>query len=310
MVELRALGAIDLRRDGTEVTAVLTQPKRLALLLYLDIARRYGFHRRDRLLALLWPELDDTHARDALSQAIQHIRRDIGESAIVTRGEEVMLDPVSVRSDVRVLHAAVSNTDHMRVVQLFQGTLADGFFVEEAPGFERWLDDERQTIRDAVATSAWALAHSAKDQGRIQDATAFARSAVSLTRDDEPSIRRLMEFLESVGDRAGALRAYDEFSVWISGELDAVPSPDTNALRDSIKNSETVHLSPAAPPSQKSPAAPAAAVKSPSPQAPVAAVIPEVPSRPPKKERIHWAAVGVAVVAVILLLAAYAFRPR
>ncbi|HVD60700.1 MAG TPA: BTAD domain-containing putative transcriptional regulator, partial [Gemmatimonadaceae bacterium] len=301
MVELRALGPIDLRRDGTEVAAVLTQPKRLALLLYLDFARPYGFHRRDRLVALLWPELDDTHARNALSKAIHHIRRELGENTIVTRGDEVMLDPLYIRSSVRVLEAAIANADHTRVIQLFQGPLADGFFVEEAPEFERWLSDERTRIRDAVANAAWALAHKSKESGRIDDATAFARSAVSLTRDDEPSIRRLMSFLESVGDRAGALRAYDEFSIWISGELDAVPSPDTDALRDRIKSSDTVHLAP------ETPAEPAAGTgNSSTSQQPVATPI---PAKPQKIERIHWAAVGVAAVALMMLLAAYVLRP-
>jgi serine/threonine-protein kinase len=301
MVELRALGAIDLRRDGTEIAAVLTQPKRLALLLYLDFARPHGFHRRDRLVAMLWPELDDSHARNALSKAIHHIRKELGESAIATRGDEVMLDPVYIRSDVRVLEAALANSDHMRAVQLYQGPLADGFFVEEAPEFERWLADQRDRIKNSVSEAAWSLAENAKQQGRISDATMFARSAVLLTRDDEPSIRRLMRFLESVGDRAGALRAYDEFAVWISGELDAVPSPDTDALRDTIKNSEKVHLTGENPTLSSPPAG------TPTPQKPVTTAIPATPE---KKERIHWAAVGVAAVALILFLAAYVFRPR
>jgi len=206
MVELRALGAIDLRRDGTELAAVLTQSKHLALLLFLDIARPHGFHRRDRLVAMLWPGLDDSHARTALTRAIEHIRKELGESAIATRGDEVMLDPVYIRSDVRVLEAALANSDHMRAVQLYQGPLADGFFVDDAPEFEQWLTDQRDRIKNSVSEAAWSLAENAKQQGKISDATMFARSAVILTRDDEPTIRRLMRFLESVGDRAGALR--------------------------------------------------------------------------------------------------------
>ena len=304
MVELRALGPIDLRRDGTEITSVLTQPRRLALLLYLDCARPYGFHRRDRLIALLWPELDNADARDALSEEINHIRSELGENAIVTRGEDVMLDPVYIRSSVRVLDAAITNGDHMRVIQLFQGPLADGLVVEEAPEFEQWLKDERQRIRDAVADAAWSLAEKSKESGHIADATSFARSAVSLTRDDEESVRRLMAFLESVGDVDGALRAYDEFSVWISGETDAYPSPDTDALRDKIKNSEPVDFTP--PPA---PAAPAevSGITPATPTKPEAPVTTAIPATPEKKERIHWAAVGVAAMALILLLAAYVF---
>jgi DNA-binding SARP family transcriptional activator len=303
MVELRALGPIDLRRDGTEITSVLTQPRRLALLLYLDCARPYGFHRRDRLIALLWPELDNADAREALSGEINHIRRELGENSIVTRGEDVMLDPVYIRSSVRVLDAAITNGDHMRVIQLFQGPLADGLVVDEAPEFEQWLKDERQRIRDAVADAAWSLAEKSKESGRIADATSFARSAVSLTRDDEESVRKLMAFLESVGDVDGALRAYDEFSVWISGETDAYPSPDTDALRDKIRNSEPLDFSPTTP-------APAAEVPEITPAGPITPGVPvttAIPAAPEKKERIHWAAVGVAAMALILLLAAYVF---
>jgi len=301
MVELRALGAIDLRRDGTELAAVLTQSKHLALVLFLDIARPHGFHRRDRLLAMLWPGLDDSHGRAALSKAIDHIRRELGESAIATRGDEVMLDPVYIRSDVRVLEAALANSDHMRAVQLYQGPLADGFFVDEAPEFERWLTDQRDRIENSVSEAAWFLAENAKREGNIDDATMFARSAVLLTRDDEPTIRRLMRFLESVGDRAGALRAYDEFAVWISGELDAVPSPDTDALRDTIRNSEKVHLT------GENPTLSSSSDRTPANENPAT---PAIPVRAEKKERIHWAAVGVAAVALILFLAAYVFRPH
>ena len=299
MVELRALGAIDLRRDGTELAAVLTQSRHLALVLFLDIARPHGFHRRDRLLSLLWPGLDDSHARTALSKAIEHIRKELGESAIATRGDEVMLDPVYIRSDVRVLEAALANSDHMRAVQLYQGPLADGFFVDEAPEFDQWLTDQRDRIKESVSEAAWSLAENAKLEGRISDATMFARSAVILTRDDEPTIRRLMRFLESVGDRAGALRAYDEFAVWISGELDAVPSPDTDALRDTIRNSEKVHLT------GENPTLSSAPDRTPAEEKPAATA---VPVKAEKKERIHWAAVGVAAVALILFLAAYVFR--
>ncbi len=294
MVELRALGSIDLRREGTEIAAVLTQPKRLALLLYLDLARPHGFHRRDRLVALLWPELDASHSRNALSKAIHHIRRELGESSITTRGDEVMLDPIYIRSDVRVLEAALANNDHMRAVQLYQGPLADGFFVEDAPEFERWMSDERNQIRISVANAAWALADKFREEGRVEDATVYARSASGLTRDDEPSVRRLMRFLESVGDRAGALRAYDEFAIWLSSELDANPAADTEALRNSIRNSGTIHLTPVDPmPPVQVPIVTATSVTAPARQRPL---------------WVRYAPFEVAVVALAIIFGLTATR--
>jgi len=41
---------------------VLAQPKRVALLAYLAAATPRRLHRRDSLLALFWPELDQEHA--------------------------------------------------------------------------------------------------------------------------------------------------------------------------------------------------------------------------------------------------------
>jgi DNA-binding SARP family transcriptional activator len=66
MHRLELLGRIDLRRaDGTELRTVLAQPKRLALLVYLTVNGSIGAIRRDKLLSLFWPEMDQEHARKA-----------------------------------------------------------------------------------------------------------------------------------------------------------------------------------------------------------------------------------------------------
>ena len=60
---------------GAELRSVLAQPKRLALLGYLAAATPPGPQRPDTLLGLFWPELDDEHARNALSKAVHFLRR-------------------------------------------------------------------------------------------------------------------------------------------------------------------------------------------------------------------------------------------
>ena len=63
VIEFRTLGTLDLRRtDGPELHSLLAQPKRIALLAYLCVASPRGFHRRDTLLGLFWPDADQTHA--------------------------------------------------------------------------------------------------------------------------------------------------------------------------------------------------------------------------------------------------------
>src|SRR2546426_2417448 len=69
MIRFRMLGGVSLTAaDGHEVRSLLAQPRRLALLAYLAAATPRDFQRRDSLVALFWPELDQKHARAARSE--------------------------------------------------------------------------------------------------------------------------------------------------------------------------------------------------------------------------------------------------
>src|SRR5215203_3192050 len=57
MQTMRVLGTIALLdADGAELDALLRQPKHVALLACLALPRPGAWHRRDELLAALWPE--------------------------------------------------------------------------------------------------------------------------------------------------------------------------------------------------------------------------------------------------------------
>src|SRR6185437_3595998 len=89
MIHLHTLGVVDLRGpDGEELRGVLQQPKRLGLLAYLAVAWPHRFHRRDSLLALFWPELDQEHARAALRRALYFLRSELGSEVLAGRGDE------------------------------------------------------------------------------------------------------------------------------------------------------------------------------------------------------------------------------
>src|SRR5437899_12372641 len=102
VVEFRILGALHLlSADGHELKAILAQPKRVALLAYLAAATPRRPHRRDSLIALFWPELDQEHARAALRQALHGLRQTLGDDVLVTRGDgDIGLDAERIRCDV------------------------------------------------------------------------------------------------------------------------------------------------------------------------------------------------------------------
>ena len=240
MVEFRVLGAVNLlTADGRELRPVLAQPKRVALLAYLAAASPRGFHRRDSLLALFWPELNQEHARAALRQALHGLRRSLGDGAIESRGdEEIRLGDQTVWCDALAFDVAVDGARHAEALKLYRGDLLDGFFISGAPEFERWLEDERTRLHRRAVETAWTLAESCRVSGDLSLASHWARHAAALVRDDEGALRRLIALLGDLGDRAGALQAYDVFSRRLAEEYEAEPAAETRALVAAVRSRE------------------------------------------------------------------------
>src|SRR2546425_3352382 len=160
MIRLRTLGAVDLKdSEGRELRPLLTQPKRLALLTYLALAGSSGFRRRDTVVALFWPELDEEHARGSLRQALSFLRRSLGEGVIVSRGEEeIGVDRAALRCDATALMEACEAGRDAEALDLFQGDFLDGFFVSEAgPELGGGGEGGGIALRRRAAAGAWGL---------------------------------------------------------------------------------------------------------------------------------------------------------
>lgn len=226
-----------MKRDGRSA-ASLAQPKRLALLAYLAITRTV--HRRDELLALFWPDLDAERARLALRQAVHFLRDALGPGVISGRsGEELAIGEGQLRCDATELEKAIAAGRLADALDLYRGDLLASFHARDvAPEFEQWLDGERRRLRGRAAKAAWTLAAQAELAGNGVEAAHWARQAVQLAPDDEASVRRFISLLDRLGDRAGALRAHDEFARRLRADFDVEPAAETRALINAIRTRE------------------------------------------------------------------------
>src|SRR5213594_1462516 len=233
VVELRILGGLNLLgAGGRELSSVLAQPKRVALLAYLAAATPRRLHRRDSLLALFWPELDQEHARAALRQALHGLRHPLGDGVLVTRGDEdIGLDAERIRCDVVEFERAAVVGRLADALDLYRGDLLEGFFIRGVPEFEQWLEDERARLKTVALRSATLLA----ERGGLAESVQWGRRALRIAPLDEPTLRRLMQALDRLGDRAGALEAYEAFAKRLAAELEAEPAPETRALSDAVR---------------------------------------------------------------------------
>ena len=238
MIHLRVIGALSLRgSDGQEIEPVLRRPKYLALLTYLAVASPQGFHRKDTLVALLWPELDQVHARSALRSAVHYLRRKLGAGVIAARGEEELsVDATTLWSDVAEFETALDAGRAHLALDLYRGDFLSGFHVSEAPDFEHWLDQVRDRLRRHAADAASRLAEFEQRQGNLIASLEWMRRAVEVSNYEEEKVRHFIELLADAGDRAGALRIYRDLRRRLAADLDVEPSPATKALVDEIRS--------------------------------------------------------------------------
>src|SRR5437016_3302425 len=236
MIELRMLGSLGLLAPNSrDLQAVLRRPKRLALLAYLATARPQGFRRRDTLVALLWPDLNQSHARNALRQAVHFLRHALGHEVIVARGDEdLAVDPLQLRSDVAEFEDLHDAGNLESALALYHGDLLAGFHVSRAPDFEHWVDHEREYVRKRAVSAALCLAGREESTGSARTATHWVREALDISPYDENALRRLLGLLDRAGDRADAVREYDLFGRRLLADLDVLPAPETRALIDAI----------------------------------------------------------------------------
>jgi len=74
VLRLRTLGGLSVSRDGRVVSGALAQPRRLAVLALLARAGPAGAP-RDKIVATLWPDMEDERGRHTFAQTLYAIRR-------------------------------------------------------------------------------------------------------------------------------------------------------------------------------------------------------------------------------------------
>lgn len=303
MLRLTTLGRLDLRTDDDQpVREVLAQPKRLALLVVLALEGRRGPVSRDRLLALFWPDADEARARNALSQALYHLRQALGGDLIENRGASALaLRPGALWCDAAAFDEARAAGDLAGALALHGGEFCPGLVVGGEAEADAWLDAERRRLRVAATGAARSLASALLGRGDASAAAGAARRALALQPDDEGDVRALLLLLEQAGDPDGALRAWDEHAHRLRQELELEPDDETRRVADAIRRRRAARADLA--PAQSPAAAPASGAPDP-PASPL-----EAAAAPPRR-RWPRALAGALLMAGFLAIAVARAGPR
>lgn len=222
MLRLHTFGGVSLFRGDENLTGAVTQRRRLGILVLLATAGAAGLS-RDKLLAFLWPEADAESARHVLNQLLYAQRRQVGDDALFQGRKTLRLNPAVISSDVDQFEHALGAHDLDAAAALYRGPFLDGFFLKDAPEFERWADQQRSRLARRAVDALTTLARQSVDRGDHRGAAEWWRRAVEVDPFDSPTTLGLVLCLAAGGDRAGALVAARRHEERLQQDLGVAP---------------------------------------------------------------------------------------
>jgi serine/threonine-protein kinase len=238
MLTLKTFGGVSLSHGEAVLDGPAAQRRRLALLAVIACAGPHGVS-RDKLVGLFWPESDAARARHALSQWIFLLRRDLPAADVIAGAAELRVDRGHLRCDAVDFDEAISRRDYARALDVYTGAFLDGFFLSEAPEFERWAEDERARRHADASRAAEELARSAEARGDGADAVRWWRRLSGLEPLSGRVATELMRALAHVGERALAIAHAREHARLVERALGHPPGPEVADLARHLSESAT-----------------------------------------------------------------------
>jgi DNA-binding SARP family transcriptional activator len=241
LIELRTFGHVGLTPgEGGDADALVAQPKRFALFCYLAFPKPGILHRRDTLLGLFWPNVDQEHARMDLRQSLIFIRHALREDVLLRCGDdEVGVNPDLVWCDVAEFQCAVEDERWSDAVGLYCGEFLQGYHLSGDLEFERWLDGERTRL---VRAYAMALERAVDVAAAGNDVRAALEYSERLVEHDPYNSRyaiKLVQALAVANDPANALLCAKQHAELLREELDIAPPRELQALVRWIRQLES-----------------------------------------------------------------------
>lgn len=229
---------------------VFTRRKAMALIAFLAVSESPCG--RERLAAMLWPEVPTGRSLANLRNVIYSIRRTAGDDLLEGHGTDLQLVSTAI-VDVRTFRRHIRNaldtgcihgTDPMcsrcldglaQAVAMASEPFLAGFAVRDSAEFEQWQMFETQSLQHLYRRALCALLDIYETRDDPSKAIDYGRQLVAADPLDEGLHRRLMQIYARAGRRSEALRQFDDCARILRDDLDVAPDTDTIELAESIR---------------------------------------------------------------------------
>jgi len=214
------------------------------LLCYLALHLQQN-HPRERLLELLWPDMEIEVARTNLSTTLSQLRRQLeptgggAKTVLIGDRQHLRLNPDAVSTDVadfdRLIRQARPEQDAVartallhQAVELYRGELLPGCY-------DGWATPEQTRCQSAYLECMRRLTHLLEEAGQYPDALAMAQRIVASDPYAEEAYQAQMRLLVRLKRPSVALQLYAELEQRFQRELGARPSVTTRQMAETLR---------------------------------------------------------------------------
>jgi len=241
-IRIQLCGHLAIHRDGVRVESRLPGRQGARLIGYLA-ANLDRWVTRDELVEAVWGDGVPPDAGAALAPLLSKVRRVVGAERIEGRGSLRFVAAEDALVDVHwafdALHRAESAVESGDWLEAFHPAhtahlIGSRTFMlgHEAP----WIDAWRRRLTE-IGVRGLEVHARALLEVPFEARSGAERAARTLVQEApfrESGYRLLMEALERSGNRAEALRVFDDLRVLLAEELGAAPDPQTAAMHQRL----------------------------------------------------------------------------
>jgi len=226
------LGSFELEINGKALR--LPTRKAEGLLAYLVLHR--SVQSRERIASLFWGDSPDELARRSLRTALSALRKELGESFIITDRETIQLNPefpiwVDVHEMEMQAKEILAGNQHASIdPDLYRSDLLRDVY-------DDWVLEEREHYRKLFINSLLQHIQTLKTNGEYTRAIPLAQKIISIDPANEYAYQHLIFCQHALGNRSEALKSYEEASRRLMEELGVEPSRDMVALYEQVRKS-------------------------------------------------------------------------
>jgi DNA-binding SARP family transcriptional activator/maltose-binding protein MalE len=199
---------------------------------------------RDELAEALWAEAPPATWDKALSVLVSKLRGLLADRGVdgahaltgafgcyrLDLPEGTWVDVLAATDAAHEAEQAIASgeLERTKAAASLAATLLDRPFL---PGEEgEWVEEKRRKFADLRERALTALAEACLRSGEAPEAVQWAEQTVTLAPFRETGYRRLMEAHVASGNRAEALRVYEQCRRLLADELGTYPSPETESI--------------------------------------------------------------------------------